>query len=154
MDYGWKIPQTNLWSVVFWLLSGCDSVGGCAHLLFACHFGVYDMEEKNPKCHVNGMFVWIPVSNSWRDGFDTVLMQGGIQGDIVYMCDEFGSHRKLYVEVIRTWCFMARHENGPHHDTHHVWRRRKLLITFHVQGLRIILSELEVCGVQSVGGVR
>ena len=24
-----------------------------------------------------------------------------IQGDIVYMCDEFGEYRKLYVEVIR-----------------------------------------------------
>ena len=41
-------------------------------------------------------------------------MHGGIQGDIIYMCDEFGVHGKLYVEVIRTSCFMAKHENGPH----------------------------------------
>ena len=38
----------------------------------------------------------------WRYGYDTVLMHGGIQGDIVYMCDEFGVHGKLHVEVIRT----------------------------------------------------
>ena len=29
-------------------------------------------------------------------------MHGGIQGDIVYMCDEFGVHGKFYVEVIWT----------------------------------------------------
>ena len=38
-------------------------------------------------------------------------------------------------------------------DTYHVSSRQKLLITFHLQDLRMILSELEVCGVQSVGGV-
>ena len=48
---------------------------------------------------------------------------------------------------------MAMHENGWHHDTHHVSSRRQLLTTFHVEGLRVILSELEVNGVQSVGGV-
>ena len=35
-------------------------------------------------------------------GYNTVLMHGGIQGNIIYMCDEFGAHGKLYVEVIRT----------------------------------------------------
>ena len=59
--------------------------------------------KKNYKCHVNRMmFVGIPVSSRWRYGYDIVLMHGGIQGDIVYMCDEFGVHGKLYVEVIRT----------------------------------------------------
>ena len=48
---------------------------------------------------------------------------------------------------------MAKQENGSQLDTHHVGRRQKLSITFHVQGLRMILSECEVCGVQSVGGV-
>ena len=43
---------------------------------------------------------------------------------------------------------MVKHENGWHHDTHHVWRRWKFLITFHVQCLRMILSEMEACGVQ------
>ena len=38
---------------------------------------------------------------------------------------------------------MVKHKNGLHHDTHHVYRRQKLLKTFHVQGLRMILSELE-----------
>ena len=48
---------------------------------------------------------------------------------------------------------MAKHENGPHYDTHHVWCRWKLLIRFRVQGMRMILSELEVCGVESVAEV-
>ena len=150
MDYRWKIPQTELWSVMFWLLIcspralGGGAVGGCAHFLVACHLVVYDMEKKkkNYRCHVNRMmFVWIPVSSRWRYWYDmTVLMHGGIQGNMVYMCDEIGEHGKLYVEVIRTWCFIAKHENGSHHDTHHVWQRRKLLITFHAQDLR--MSEL------------
>ena len=105
------------------------------------------------KCHVNRMFVWIPVTSRWYYGYDTVLIHGGIQGDTVNICDEFDEDGKLYVEVIRTSCFMVKHENGPHHDTHLVWRRRKLLITFHSQGLRMIMSELEVCGVQAAGGV-
>ena len=29
-------------------------------------------------------------------------MHGGIQGDIIYMCDELGVHGKLYFEEIRT----------------------------------------------------
>ena len=33
-----------------------------------------------------------------------------------------------------------------------VWRRQKLLITFHLQGLRMILTDCEVCCVKSVGG--
>ena len=101
------------------------------------------------------MFDWIPLSSQWRYGYDTALMHRGIEVDIIYMCDEFGVHGtwKLYVEVIRTWCFMAKHENGWHHDTHHFWHGRNLLITFHLQGLRMILNELEDCGVQSVGGV-
>ena len=76
------------------------------------------------------MFVW-----RWHYRYDTVLMHGGIQGSIVYMYDAFGVHGNLYVEVIRTQCLMAKHENGPHDDTHHVWCRRKLLIPFYVQGL-------------------
>ena len=69
---------------------------------------------KNYVCHVRRMFVWIPLSNRWHYGYDTVLIHGGIQGDIVYMCDEFGVHGKLYVEIIRPWCFIEKHENGPH----------------------------------------
>ena len=41
---------------------------------------------------------------------------------------------------------MAKHVNGWHHDAHHVSSRQKVLISFHFQGLRMILSELEVCG--------
>ena len=57
------------------------------------------------KCSVF-VFFSCPVSSRWRYGYDTVLMT-----------------QSLYVDVLRTWCFMAKHEKGPHHDTHHVWRR-------------------------------
>ena len=147
MDYCWKIPQTHLWSVVFWLLIGGGTVGGCAHLLVACHLVVYDMKEKTFKCHVNRMFVWIPVSSRWRYGSDTVLIHGGI-----HMCDEFDVDGKLYVEVLRTWCIMAWKWTAPWHPPC-LTLTPKLLITFHLQGLRMIMSELEVCGVQAVGGV-
>ena len=98
--------------------TGVGAVGRCTDLLVACHVVVYGKEKKTYKCQVNRvMFVWIPVSSRWRYRYDTVLMHGGIQGDIVYMCDEFGVHGKLYVEVIRTSCFMAKHENRLDHNT-------------------------------------
>lgn len=37
----------------------------------------------------------IPVSSRWHYGYDTELMHGSIQGNIVYMRDEFGVHEKL-----------------------------------------------------------
>ena len=45
------------------------------------------------------MFVWFPVSSRWRYGYDSVSMHGDIQGEIVYICDKFGVHGKLYIEV-------------------------------------------------------
>ena len=56
--------------------------------------------------------VWLPVSSGWRYGYDTVLC------DTLYMCEQFGVDGKLYVEVIRTSCFMAKHRIGPHHHAH------------------------------------
>ena len=53
-------------------------------------------------------------------------MHRHIQGDTLYMCEQFDVDSKLYVEVI--------------------W-------TFYLKGLRMILSECEVCGVKTVGGV-
>ena len=41
---GEKIPQ--------WI-----AVGGCAHILVACHLVVYDMEEKTYEYHGNRKFV-------------------------------------------------------------------------------------------------
>ena len=60
---------------------------------------------------------------------------------------------ELYVEVTRTWCFTAKDWNWPHHGQQ-VWRRGKLLTGFHLQGLKMILSDCEVCCVKSVGGGR
>ena len=71
---------------------------GVLNFLAACHLLVYDMEVKTYKYHVNGIFVWIPVSSWWHYGYDTVPMHGAIQGEIVYLCDEFGVDGKLYVE--------------------------------------------------------
>ena len=59
-------------------------------------------------------------SSGWRYGFDTVLMYRCIQGNTLYMCDQFGVDHKLYVEVIRTWCFTAKHLNGLQHHGHQV----------------------------------
>ena len=140
-----ELQSTGVGQRRFWRVHRPSSCMSCCSVWYG---------DKTYKCHVNRMmFVWITVSSRWHYQYDTVLMHGCIQGDIVYMCDEFGVHGKLYVEVIRTSCFMAKHENGSDHDTQHVWHGRKLLITFDVQGLRMILSELEVCGVQSVSGV-
>ena len=82
----------------------------------------------------------------------TVLMHRYIQGDSLYIPERFGVEGELYVEVTRTWCFMAKDLNWPHHHGQQVWCRRKLLTGFHLQGLRMILTDCEVCCVKSVGG--
>ena len=43
-----------------------------------------------------------------------------IQGDTLYMCEQFGVNGTLYFYVMRTSCFMAKPRNGPHHHTHQV----------------------------------
>ena len=85
------------------------------------------------------------MSSAWRYGYDTVLMQRRIQGETLYMCEQFGVDGKLYVGVI--W-------------TSALWRSSKIKrtvtppgLTFHLQGLRMILTECEVCGVKSVESV-
>ena len=94
-----------------------------------------------------------PVSG-WHYVYDTVLMYRCIQGESLYIPEKFGRDRKLYVEVRRTWCFTAKDFNWPHHHSQQVWRRRKLFIIFHLQGQTMILTDCEVCGVESVGGGR
>ena len=129
--------------------SGCGVVGLRAHLLPACYAG----EKTSSKRHANRMmFVWLPVSSGWHCDDDTVLMHRYIQGDSLYIPERFGVEGELYVEVTRTWCFMAKDLNWPHHHGQQVWCRRKLLTGFHLQGLRMILTDCEVCCVKSVGG--
>ena len=41
-----------------------------------------------------------------------------IQGDTIYIYDEFCGDGALYVEAIRTWCSTAKEKNGFHHMTH------------------------------------
>ena len=99
--------------------------------------------------------IWalLPVSSRWRYGYGTILMERCIQGDTLYMCEQFDVDGKFYIEVIRSWWFMVKHQNGQYHHTHQVWRRWKLLITFHLQGHKMMLAECEDCGIKSVGEV-
>ena len=46
----------------------------------------------------------------------TIFICRRIQGQTPYMCEQFGADGKLYVEVIRTSCFMVEHRNGLHHQ--------------------------------------
>ena len=119
-------------------VSGYGNVGLRAHLLLACSDG----EKTSSRRHVNQMmFVSLPVSSGWRYGCDTGLMHWYIQGDSLYIPEKFGGDGKLYVEVRGTWCFMARDLNGRHHHSQQIWRRRKLFITFHLQGHTMILTD-------------
>ena len=87
--------------------------------------------------------VWLPVSSGWGYDDDTVLMHRYIQGDSLYIPERFGVEGELYVEVTRTWCFMAKDLNWPHYHSQEVWRRQKLLTGFHLQGLRMILMTVK-----------
>ena len=115
----------------------------CRHLSLACHVVVYGVEKTGCKCYANQM----------KSEFDKVLMHRSMQGDTLCIPEQFGGDGKLYVEVIRTLCFMAKLENGRHCPTDQIWHRWKLLISFHLQGLKMILSECDISGVKSVGGV-
>ena len=44
---------------------------------------------------------------------DLVLIPRHIQGDTLYMCEQFGVDGNLYVEEIRTWCFITQYQNEP-----------------------------------------
>ena len=125
---------------------GFGAVGLRAHLLSW-------WEKASSKHHVNRMmFLWLPVSNGWRYGYCTVLLYRYIQGDSLYIPERFGRDRKLYEEVMRTWCFKMKDINGRHRHGQQVWDRIKIFLTCHRQCLRSILTDCEVCGVESVGG--
>ena len=70
----------------------------------------------------------------------SVLMLRRIQGNTVYIYVHFGVDGKLYVEVIKTWCFTAKEKKSFHRHVHQVWRSGKIFITFHLQGMKMILS--------------
>ena len=78
---------------------------------------------------------------------DLVLMHSCIRRDIIYTYEQFGVDRKLYVEVIKTWCFTAKEGNGFHCHAHQVWQNGKISIAFDLQGMKMMLSECEDCGV-------
>ena len=48
-------------------------------------------------------------------------------------------------------CFMTKDFNGGHRHYQQVWRRIKIFLACLWHGLMIILTDCEVCGVQSVG---
>ena len=68
--------------------------------------------------------------------------------------ETFGADWVMYVGGMRSSCFMAKCGNSQHRHGHQEERRQKLLITFHLQGLKVVLSEFEVGAMKSVGGVR
>ena len=78
---------------------------------------------------------------------DLVLMQSCIRRDILYTYEQFGVDRKLYVEVMMTWCLTAKEVNCFHRHAHQVWQNVKISITFDLQGMKMMLSECEDCGV-------
>ena len=53
----------------------------------------------------------------------------------------------------RTWCFTAKEQNVFHSHAHQVWRIQKLYTHFDPQVMKMILSECEDSGVNTVGGV-
>ena len=76
---------------------------------FTCHLlkGSY-LNRIHKRRHLQGLLG----SSGWRYGYDTVLMHRRIQGDALYMCAQFGVDGKLYVDVLGTFCLMAKHQNG------------------------------------------
>ena len=70
-----------------------------------------------------------------------------IQGKTVYIYEEFCGDGALHVEVIRIWCLTAKGKNGVRRHAHQVWHSWMISITFVLQGMKMILSECEDCGV-------
>ena len=87
------------------------------------------------------------MSSGWRYGYDIVSMDKYIQCVSLYIPESFGVHGELDAEVTLTRCFMAKDLNGPHRPTHQVCRSKKISITFDLQGMRMMLSECQDCGV-------
>ena len=78
--------------------------------------------------------------------------------DTDFLCPVGGT-----MDITKYWCTdifratpstLAKDLNGRHSHGQQVWRRRKLFIKFHLQGQTMILTDCEVCGVESVGGGR
>ena len=94
------------------------------------------------------------MSSRWRCVYEAVLMHRCVQGGTLYMCDQFGVGGTMSVGVIRTSCFMAKHRNCLHSHAQQEEVIKKLLITCHLQCLKLTLCEFEVDGMKSLGLVR
>ena len=129
-------------------VSGCGAVGLCTHLLLACHTG----EKTSSKRHVNRMmFFWPPVSSGWRYAYDTVDAHifPYIQGD----SPPPHSWEIWWRWEIVCWTHKALmpHSEGKKMVSTITTTRYdlalKISITFDLQGMKMILSECEDCGV-------
>ena len=118
----------------YWLAA--KLLEGVLTFLVACNLVVYDMEERTYEWHVNRMFVWIPMSSRWRYGYDTDLMHGGIQNDIVYMCDVYKHYKQC---GINQKCELT---NG----------HREFILTF--SNGQLFLLKPNICGLQNVANVK
>ena len=85
------------------------------------------------------MFVWLPVSIAWRYGYDTVLIHRYI-GD-----------GALYVEVIRTWCLTAKEKMASTVTPTRYDKSKCFELMFDLEVIKMILTECEDCGVNTVG---
>ena len=62
----------------------------------------------------------------------------------------FGKAQTMWSQVMRVWNFMARHRNSPCHHGNQEWRKKKILITFHLQCLKMFLNKFEVGQMKSL----
>ena len=60
----------------------------------------------------------------------------------------------MWSDVMRVWNFIARHRNSPRRHGNQEYRRKKLLITFHLQCLKMFKSNFEVGVIKSLWAVR
>ena len=129
-------------------MSGCGTVGLRTHLLLACHDG----EKTSSKRHINRtMFVWLPVASGWCYCYDTVLMHRYMRDASLYIPERFGADRTLYGEVTRTWCFMAKDQNGRHHHGQQVYQAAAPSNCALNCYLHVMLGRKQAVNVMSIG---
>ena len=94
------------------------------------------------------------MSSRWRCVYEAVWMHRCVRGGILYIHDDFGVDRTMSVGVIGTSCLMAKRRHSPRHHGDQERRAEKLLITFHLQCLKMTVCDSQVDGMKSLGLVR
>ena len=68
--------------------------------------------------------------------------------------EKYRTNRIMSGGVMRTSCFMAKHQNSPRRRGKTVELKMIFLITLDLKGLKMNLTENEVDRTKTVGGVR